>query len=117
MLIIEDVSYQYDRSVKVLDNINLSIQDGEIICLLGESGSGKTTLLRTIAGLENDYHGQIIYNHEAIKDIAIHQRGFGLMFQDFALFPHMTVAENVAFGLKMQSISTEIGRASCRERV
>lgn len=107
MLIIEDVSYQYDRSVKVLDNINLSIQDGEIICLLGESGSGKTTLLRAIAGLENDYQGQISYNEQAIKPIPIHQRGFGLMFQDFALFPHMTVAENVAFGLKMQSISTD----------
>lgn len=105
MLMIEDVSFQYDRSSKVLDNINLIIEEGEIICLLGESGSGKTTLLRVIAGLENDYHGQIMYNHKVIKDIAIHQRGFGLMFQDFALFPHMTVAENVAFGLKMQGLS------------
>ena len=106
MLQVKTVSYQYDSSTKVLDNINLTIEDGEIICLLGESGSGKTTLLRAIAGLENDYQGQILYDDENIKPIPIHQRGFGLMFQDFALFPHMNVAENVAFGLKMQGVSS-----------
>ena len=106
MLQVKNVSYQYDSSTKVLDNINLTIEDGEIICLLGESGSGKTTLLRAIAGLENDYQGQILYDDENIKPIPIHQRGFGLMFQDFALFPHMNVAENVAFGLKMQGVSS-----------
>lgn len=107
MLKVQNVSYQYDSNNKVLDNINFTIQAGEIVCLLGESGSGKTTLLRAIAGLENDYQGQIIYDGQAIKDIPIHQRGFGLMFQDFALFPHMTVAQNVAFGLKMQGISAQ----------
>ncbi len=107
MLQVKNVSYQYDSSTKVLDNINLTIEDGEIICLLGESGSGKTTLLRAIAGLENDYQGQILYDDENIKPIPIHQRGFGLMFQDFALFPHMNVAENVAFGLKMQGMSAD----------
>lgn len=106
MLKVENVSYQYDDSAKVLDDINLNIHEGEIICLLGESGSGKTTLLRAIAGLENDYEGLIIYQGQELKHIPIHQRGFGLMFQDFALFPHMTVAQNIAFGLKMQGVAS-----------
>lgn len=106
MLKVENVSYQYNDSTKVLDDILLTINEGEIICLLGESGSGKTTLLRAIAGLENDYDGLIRYQGQTLKNIPIHQRGFGLMFQDFALFPHMTVAQNIAFGLKMQGIES-----------
>jgi ABC-type Fe3+/spermidine/putrescine transport system ATPase subunit len=104
MLSIEQVSYAYDREI-VLDGISLEISEGQIVCLLGESGSGKTTLLRIIAGLETGYQGSVKLNKRAIDDIPIYRRGFGLMFQDFALFPHMTVAENVAFGLKMQKIN------------
>lgn len=104
MLIVDNVSYQYDTE-PVLDTINLEVAEGEIICLLGESGSGKTTLLRAIAGLETGYSGQILVDGHEMENVPVHQRGFGLMFQDFALFPHMTVAQNVAFGLRMQKFS------------
>ncbi|MEM9952909.1 MAG: ABC transporter ATP-binding protein [Chloroflexota bacterium] len=104
MLTVKNVSYQYER-VPVLQAIDMSVESGEIVCLLGESGSGKTTLLRVIAGLETGYTGEINLEGQILRNIPIHQRGFGLMFQDFALFPHMTVAQNVAFGLRMQGIS------------
>jgi len=103
MLSVNDVSYGYDAHT-VLDTINLEVIEGEIICLLGESGSGKTTLLRVIAGLETGYSGEVIVDGQTMENVPIHQRGFGLMFQDFALFPHMTVAQNVAFGLRMQGL-------------
>ena len=103
MLQVNNVSYRYGRE-SVLDSINLTIEAGEIVCLLGESGSGKTTLLRVIAGLEAGYAGDVMLNDQNLAQIPIHQREFGLMFQDFALFPHMTVAQNVAFGLRMQNI-------------
>lgn len=106
MLKIENLAYAYDNTA-VLKDIDLQVKEGEIICLLGPSGCGKTTLLRVIAGLETDYSGFVEYDGKALGNIPIHKRGFGLMFQDFALFPHMTVAENVAFGLKMQGISTK----------
>lgn len=76
---------------------------GEIIGLLGPSGCGKSTLLRIIAGLEKQDTGEILFEGQPLDPIPTHLRGFGLMFQDFALFPHRTVAENVAFGLRMQN--------------
>lgn len=103
MLSIENVSFAYE-SETVLDGISLEIETGEVVCLLGESGSGKTTLLRIVAGLETGYQGTVKLDGQSIDNIPIHQRGFGLMFQDFALFPHMNVAENAAFGLKMQGM-------------
>lgn len=106
MLEIDNVSLRYNTQ-PVLSGINLSINQGEIVCLLGESGSGKTTLLRVIAGLEEDYSGSIRVNSKAIEKVPTHKRGFGLMFQDFALFPHMSVAKNVAFGLRMRGVSAQ----------
>ncbi len=88
--------------VPVLKRVSLDIAAGEIICLLGPSGCGKTTLLRIIAGLETAESGAVLLNGENITRLPVHQRDFGLMFQDFALFPHMSVEKNVAFGLEMQ---------------
>jgi ABC-type Fe3+/spermidine/putrescine transport system ATPase subunit len=90
----------------VLHGVDLTIAEGEIICLLGPSGCGKTTLLRTIAGLEQAQKGDIQIDGQSILNIPVHQRGFGLMFQDFALFPHLNVIQNVTFGLKMQGLAT-----------
>jgi thiamine transport system ATP-binding protein len=104
MLNIEKVSYAYGKN-PILRWVSLEVETGEIVCLLGESGSGKTTLLRLIAGLEQGYQGTIQLNGEAIDNLPVHKRGFGLMFQDFALFPHLNVAENVAFGLKMLGLT------------
>jgi ABC-type Fe3+/spermidine/putrescine transport system ATPase subunit len=104
MLNIDKVSYAYGKN-PVLRWVSLEVETDEIVCLLGESGSGKTTLLRLIAGLEQGYHGTIQLNGEAIDNLPVHKRGFGLMFQDFALFPHLNVEENVAFGLKMLGLA------------
>lgn len=90
-----------DRRIQILRNINLTIDDGEIACLLGPSGCGKTTLLRIVAGLEEADSGQIFCEGENMANLPVHQRQFGFMFQDFALFPHKTVGQNIGFGLRM----------------
>ena len=97
-----DVSHQYDQDL-VLQNVTLEARDGEILCLLGASGSGKTTLLRLAAGLETLQTGSIELNGRVLsspgRDVPAEQRQIGMVFQDHALFPHLTIAENVAFGL------------------
>lgn len=93
--------------VTAVANVSLSIAAGEIICLLGPSGCGKTTLLRLIAGLERPDSGSVWYEGKEVTAVPPHQREFGMMFQDFALFPHKNVAANVAFGLEMHGWSKE----------
>lgn len=88
-------------SKPILENVSLQVADSEIVAVLGPSGSGKSTLLRAIAGLVEVATGAIAWDGKTITDVPPHKRGFGLMFQGYALFPHMTVAENVGFGLKM----------------
>lgn len=85
-----------------VQNLSLNITPGEIVCLLGPSGCGKTTLLRLIAGLETADEGHIFLNGQNITSLPPHQRGMGFMFQEYALFPHQTVGQNIAFGLKMR---------------
>lgn len=101
MLAIDHVIFAYDGT-PVIRDVSFDVGEGEVICLLGPSGCGKTTLLRLIAGLETEYEGDIRLNGAPLKSVPVHQRKFGYMFQDFALFPHMTVAENIQFGLKMR---------------
>jgi len=83
------------------------VHSDETVCLLGPSGSGKSTLLRIIAGLEESEGGRVLWKGEDLTDIPAHQHKFGLMFQDYALFPHRNVAENIAFGLRMQNAPKE----------
>jgi len=99
-LTISHISKAFDDT-PVLHDISLAVSRGEIVCLLGPSGCGKTTLLRIIAGLEQPDQGRILLEEQDITPLASHKRDFGLMFQDYVLFPHMTVGENIAFGLKM----------------
>ncbi len=96
---LEDVSKRYGSMV-ALDNINLAVDRNEYVSLLGPSGSGKTVLLRTIAGFETPDAGRIVVNGQTITDLPVHKRGIGFVFQNFALFPHLTVTDNVAFGLR-----------------
>jgi len=90
-----------------LNDVSFEVEAGEIICLLGPSGCGKTTLLRIIAGLETADNGTITCDGQDVQNVPVHQRHFGLMFQDFALFPHKNVWDNVIFGLRMQHLSDQ----------
>jgi spermidine/putrescine transport system ATP-binding protein len=89
----------------LLRGITFSVMAGETVCLLGPSGSGKSTLLRIIAGLEASELGQVCWDGDDLSSVPVHKRGFGLVFQDYALFPHLNVIENIAFGLKMQNLT------------
>lgn len=103
MLELKHITRAFDAK-SVLRGVDLRVEQGEIVCLLGPSGCGKTTLLRIIAGLDHPDAGDVVYEDQSILDIPVHERDFGFMFQDFALFPHMRVAENAGFGLKMHGL-------------
>ncbi len=95
------LSKSYTPGKMAVDNVSLAIDRAEIVCLLGPSGCGKTTLLRVIAGLEPPDEGEVWFDGQNMAQVPPHARDFGMMFQDFALFPHKDVAENIAFGLEM----------------
>lgn len=88
-----------------LGDVSFDVAEGEIVCLLGPSGCGKTTLLRIVAGLETPDVGQVLIDGQDIGPVPPHRRDFGLMFQDYALFPHKNVFDNVAFGLRMKRMA------------
>lgn len=96
---VKDITKKYGNFT-ALDHVNLSIDKGEFVCLLGPSGCGKTTLLRIIAGLEKPTEGQVFLNGMDATHMHPSQRNFGIVFQSYALFPNMTVKDNIAFGLK-----------------
>ena len=112
MLEVRSIFKSYDGK-PLLKNISFTISEGETICLLGASGSGKSTLLRIIAGLETPDSGLILFNGQDLTSTPPHLRDFGLVFQDYSLFPHLNVNENVAFGLKMR----RMGQAEIAQRV
>ena len=89
---------------RAVDNINMEIRNGEFLTLLGPSGCGKTTMLRIIAGLENVTSGNVFLNGKNITSDSPSKRDISIMFQDYALFPHMTISENVAYGLRMRGL-------------
>src|SRR5271155_5457214 len=99
--------------VKALDNVSLEISRGKFMTLLGPSGCGKTTLLRLAAGFLGPDSGSIAIDGKCVNDVPTYKREIGMMFQNYALFPHMNVAENVAYGLK----SRRVPRHECRRRV
>ena len=99
MLEIRNISKSYNTQ-KILNDISLSIQDSEIVSILGPSGSGKTTLLNLILGITNPDNGLIIFNEKDITSIPMQQRGFNIVFQDYALFPNLNAYKNIVYGLK-----------------
>lgn len=106
MLQLQHIKKSYD-GVSILDDISLEIPDGEIVSILGPSGSGKTTLLNLILGTVQADEGSILYNQEDITNVSMQQRGFNIVFQDYALFPNLNAYKNIVYGLKNQpDIST-----------
>lgn len=100
----------YDQSgskVIAVDNINLDVQEGELVTLLGPSGCGKTTLLRMIAGFEDPTSGDIFFGSKRVNDLAPNRRNTTLVFQSYAIFPHLNVYENIAFGLRLKDLSQQ----------
>jgi len=114
LLEIRNITKSFDGA-PLLQDISLAVAPGEIVCLLGPSGSGKTTLLRIIAGLEQADSGEIFFGDQNLRDVPVHQRGLGMMFQDLALFPHKNVIDNIAFGLRMHA--ARISRDAIHARV
>lgn len=109
----EKVQKSYDGKVLVVKDLNLDIAQGEFLTMLGPSGSGKTTCLMMLSGFEPATNGEIYLNQRPINDVPPHKRGIGMVFQNYALFPHMTVAENLAFPLQMRKMS----KSQIEERV
>jgi ABC-type Fe3+/spermidine/putrescine transport system ATPase subunit len=101
MLDVQEVVKSFVPGTRVLDGVSVHVAEGEIACLLGPSGCGKTTLLRIVAGLEAPDAGRVIFDGRDVTGLPVYLRQFGFMFQDYALFPHMSVAANIAFGLRM----------------
>ncbi|MGW7819105.1 ABC transporter ATP-binding protein [Streptomyces puniciscabiei] len=108
----DSVTVAYDGNV-VLDSLDLTVEPGEVMALLGPSGSGKTTALRAVAGFVRPVSGRVLLGGRDVTDLPPYRRGIGMVVQSYALFPHMRVDENVAFGLKAR----RAGRAETRERV
>ncbi len=113
LLKIDRVTKKFDETVAV-DDVSLNIHQGEIFALLGGSGSGKSTLLRMLAGFERPSEGRIFLDGQDITDLPPYERPINMMFQSYALFPHMTVEQNIAFGLKQDGLSKDeiAGRVS-----
>ena len=113
---IDRVNKRFNDFVAV-DNVSLSLKDGELTALLGPSGSGKTTLLRIIAGLEQPDSGRIRFQGEDTTDLHVSDRGVGFVFQHYALFKHMNVFENVAYGLTVKPRSQRPSKEEIRRKV
>jgi len=111
-LTLRHIGKQYDGKVDVIRDVNLEIRDGEFMVFVGPSGCGKSTLLRMIAGLEDITRGHLMIDDRRVNDIPAAKRGISMVFQSYALYPHMTVFDNMAFGLKLAGVArTEIDEA------
>src|SRR5580692_1036210 len=113
---IRNISKRFGQ-FEALKDVDLVIPDGELVALLGPSGSGKTTLLRLIAGLDFPDRGEIVFDGEESTNRKARERGVGFVFQHYSLFRHMTVFDNIAFGLSVRDKKTRPSKAEIAERV
>jgi multiple sugar transport system ATP-binding protein len=101
------VSKVYDNGFRAVDNLDLQIRDGEFMVLVGPSGCGKTTALRMLAGLENISEGELVIDDRVVNDVAPQKRDIAMVFQNYALYPHLSVFDNMAYGLKIQKVKKD----------
>ncbi len=113
-IVIQNIEKRFDDFIALRD-INLEVKKGELVCFLGPSGCGKTTLLRIIAGLEVCEHGEVIQNGQVITHLPPSKRDYGIVFQSYALFPNLTVAKNIAYGLKKKDIEKKEAKKRVKE--
>lgn len=99
---LQDIDVRYDKKKQILKGLNLEVQEGELVSLLGPSGCGKTTTLRVVAGFIEPQNGIFTLDGTDLTRVPVHKRNFGIVFQSYALFPHLSVYDNVAFGLKIR---------------
>ena len=97
---LKDIDVSYDKKKQILKGLNLDVEKGELVSLLGPSGCGKSTTLRVVAGFIDPQGGSFLLDGEDMTKVPVHKRNFGLVFQSYALFPHLSVYDNVAFGLR-----------------
>ncbi len=109
----DNLTKVYDHKIRAVDRVSLEIKNGEFLVLVGPSGCGKTTILRMIAGLEEITEGQVYIDNDIVNDVAPKDRNVAMVFQNYALYPHMTVFDNIAFGLKM----AKMDKALIKEKV
>ena len=107
-VILRNLVKSYDGNKNVIDNINLEIKDKEFIVLVGSSGCGKSTILRLISGLEDISSGEIMIDGKVVNNVHPKDRDIAFVFQSYALYPHMSVYDNIAFGLKMRKYSKAV---------
>ena len=113
-VVLNNIVKIYDKK-KVIDNVSLEIKDREFVVLVGASGCGKSTILRMIAGLENITSGDISIDGKVVNDISPKDRDIAFVFQSYALYPHMNVRDNIAFGLKMRGVKKDIIEQKVKE--
>ncbi len=109
VVVLDAIRKAYGSTIAI-DNVSLSIQSGEFLTLLGPSGSGKTTCLRIIAGMIQPDRGRLMIAGRDVSAVPMHRRNIGMVFQNYSLFPHMTVAQNVAYPLRVRGIGGALAR-------
>ena len=101
---LNQIDVSYDKKKQILKGLNLNVEKGELVSLLGPSGCGKSTTLRVVAGFIDPQGGSFLLDGDDMTKVPVHKRNFGLVFQSYALFPHLSVYDNVAFGLRTRKM-------------
>ena len=114
-LLLEHVSYTYPGSTQGLDDVSLDVATGELVAVIGPSGSGKSTLLKLVSGLATGHGGRIALDGQDLAGMPVHRRKVGMVFQSYALFPHLDVLDNVAYGLKLRKVGSDQRRRQAQE--